>query len=73
MLSSPSSAATAIAALASIAIAGLAVTVVSSAFGAWQWHSHGPGHGAPWWLIVIPIVLIVRLARGAGGPRRGPR
>ncbi|HEY7429361.1 MAG TPA: DUF1707 domain-containing protein [Streptosporangiaceae bacterium] len=67
--------AAAVLALASIALAGLAVTVVSGAFGAWQWHAHGHWHGGgpPWFLIVIPILLIARLARGARGPRRGPR
>jgi uncharacterized protein DUF1707 len=54
---------------AAVAFAAVAITL-GGAFGGW--HQHGTWH-VPWFLIVIPVVVLLRLVRGAGGPRRGPR
>jgi hypothetical protein len=58
--------------LGSIAIAALSVTIVAGAFGGWGGNSHEHGGPVHWWIIVIPIILLARLARGARGTRRGP-
>lgn len=55
---------------AAVAFAAVAVTVAGAASGGW--HQHGNWH-VPWFLIVIPVVILLRLVRGAGGPRGGPR
>ncbi len=61
--------------LMSVAAAVLAVTLVGGALGGWHGGPHGNWHGGgpPWFLIIIPLVLLLRLARGSRGPGRGPR
>jgi hypothetical protein len=53
-----------------VAFAAVAVTVAGGLSGGW--HQHGTWH-IPWFLIVIPVVVLLRLVRGARGPGRGPR
>jgi hypothetical protein len=54
--------------MGAIAVVAVAVLVAGGVFGAVNGHTHWHWHAGSWWAVIIPILVLARLARGRRGP-----